>query len=315
MKINTHIKSLIICLGIASLALLVKMGTDDLAFAQFNENYLDDIEFQTELPTFDSNTHADAIQKPGVSNITSAIFFALDFMKYLLGAVAVLIIIMIGIKLIIARIHIDDVWSKQKDQLIYIATGFILIMIAEIVVKGVFYGVQGEVLDTASQAQKAAGVGVAEIKGMVSAALIIAGAFAVLMLVIAGVKLLTSAGNEEVQTKVKNQITWIVLGLFLLGIAEFAALDVIFPKQGSEIPSADNAKKLIKDVTNFASAFVSICALIFSIYGGYLYVVAAGNEEQATKAKKILIGSVIAIVIGLGAFAIVNTVIQLEPGV
>ncbi len=302
-------------MAIVSFALIVKMNIEGEAFAQFNENYLDDIQIHTELPTFDSNTHAGAIQKSGVSNITSAIFFALDFMKYLIGAIAVLIVILSGIKLIFARKGIDDVWSKEKDRLIYLVAGFVIIMVAEVAVKGAFYGMQGEVLDTEFSAQEAAGVATRELRGMVSMVLMIAGTLATLMLVVAGIKLLTSGGNEEAQTKVKNQITWIVLGLFLLGIAEFAVLDIIFPKQGSEIPDADKAKKLIKDVTNFVSAFVSICALVFSIYAGYLYVVAAGNEEQATKAKKILIGAGIAIVLGIGAFALVNTVIQLEPGV
>jgi len=315
MKIHSHIKSFLICLTIVSVALAIKMNFEDLAFAQFNENYLDDIESQTELPTFDSNTHSDAIQKPGVSNITSAVFFALDFAKYLIGAIAILILIISGIRLILARKQIDDVWSKEKDRLIYLVAGFVIIMIAEVAVEGAFYGTRGEVLDTESSAIVGAGVASSEIKGMVSLVLMIVGVLAVLMLIIAGIRLLTSAGNEEVQTKVKNQITWVILGLFLLGIAQFAVLDIIFPEQGSQIPSADNAKKLIKDVTNFASAFVSICALIFSIYGGYLYVTAAGNEEQTAKGKKILIGAIIAIILGLGAFAIVNTVIQLEPGV
>jgi len=315
MKIHTHIKSLLICLTIVSVGLAIKMNIESPAFAQFNENYLDDIQSQTELPTFDSNVHSDAIQRPGISNITSAIFFALDFTKYLIGAIAVLIIIISGIRLIVSRKQVDDVWTKEKDRLIYLVAGFVIIMIAEVAVKGAFYGVQGEVLDTVDQAQIAAGVASKEIKGMVSIVLMVAGTLAVLMLVVAGIKLLTSAGNEEVQTKVKNQITWVILGLFLLGIAQFVVLDIVFPKQGSQILDADKAKTLIKNITNFVSAFVSIAAVISSIYGGYLYVAAGGNEEQTEKAKKILMGAIIAIILGLGAFALVNTVIQLEPGV
>lgn len=315
MKTRALLTSLLICLSIASFALIVKMNVENVSFAQFNENYLDDIQSHTELPTFDSNTHVGATQKPGVSNITSAIFFVIDFVKYLIGAIAIIILTITGIRLILARKQIDDVWTKQKDRLIYLVVGFIIIMIAEVAVKKAFYGTAGEVLDTTSQAQAAAGAASGELKGMASAALMVAGTFSVFMLVIAGIKLLTSGGNEEAQTKVKKQITWIVLGLFLLGVSEFVVLDVLFPKQGSQIPSADQAKKLIKDFTNFVSAFVSIAAVISSIYGGYLYVAAAGNEEQTAKAKKVLMGAIIAIVLGLGAFALVNTVIQLEPGV
>lgn len=315
MKIRALVTSLLICLSITSLALVIKINIDNVSYAQYNENYLQDIQSQTELPTFDTNTHPDSIQKAGVSNITSAIFYAIDFAKYLIGSIAILILIYTGIRLILARKQIDDVWSKNKNRLIYLVTAFVIIMIAEVAVKSVFYGTHGEVLDTTSQAQTAGEAGAAQLKGMVSVALMLAGTFSVFMLIIAGIRLLTSGGNEEAQTKVKKQITWIVLGLLLLGVAEFVVLDIVFPEHGSQIPDADKAKKLIKDFTNFVSAFVSIAAVISSIYGGYLYVAAAGNEEQTEKAKKILFGAIIAIVLGLGAFALVNTVIQLKPGV
>ena len=71
---------------------------------------------------------------------------------------------------------------------------------------------------------------------------------------------------------------------------------------------------MIKDFTNFASAFVGITAFIAGIYGGYLYVTAVGNEDKTQKAKKVLTGAVIAIVLAVGAFALVNTLIQFTPG-
>jgi len=315
MKIRTLLTSLLLSLLITSFALVVKLNVENVSYAQFHENYLDDIQSQTELPTFDANKHVNAIQVSGASNITSAIFFVLDFAKYLVGGIAVIILIVTGIQLILARKKIDDVWSKQKDRLIHLVTGFVIIMIASFAVNKGFYGTAGEVFDTTSSAQTAAKAASSQLKGMVSAVLMIAGSFAVFMLVVVGMKLLTSAGNEDVQTKAKKQITWIILGLFLLGVSEFIVLQIVFPEHGGRIPSADQGKKLIKDFTNFTSAFVSIAALISFIYGGYLYVVAAGNDEQTEKAKKILLGAVIAIVLGLGAFALVNTVIQLKPSV
>jgi len=48
-------------------------------------------------------------------------------------------------------------------------------------------------------------------------------------------------------------------------------------------------------------------------YGGYRYVMSAGNEEMNDKLKKTIIGAVIGLVLTMGAFAIVNTVIDFEP--
>jgi hypothetical protein len=144
--------------------------------------------------------------------------------------------------------------------------------------------------------------------------MMIAGVLAIFMLIVAGFRLVASAGNEEAQTKVKKQITWLVVGLFVIGVAEFVVQDFLFPQKGETIPAAKQGVLLIVRFTNFASAFISVAAFIASMYGGFLYVTASGNDEKTQNAKKVLIGALIALVLGLGAFALVNTVIQLEPG-
>jgi len=49
------------------------------------------------------------------------------------------------------------------------------------------------------------------------------------------------------------------------------------------------------------------------MYGGFLYITAAGKEENTGKAKKVLFGAVIGLVIAMAAYGIVNTVIKVEP--
>jgi len=155
---------------------------------------------------------------------------------------------------------------------------------------------------------------VLQLKGIYNIALMAAGVLAVAMMVIAGFKLLVSGGNEDAQTKVKKQITWLIIGLFLLGVAEFVVQDFIFPKAGSTIPDVEKGKQLIVNFTNFVSGFVIIGSIIVGIYSGYIYITAVGNEEKTTKAKKALTGAVIGMILALGAFAIVNTLIKFTPG-
>ncbi|MFC1656174.1 pilin [Patescibacteria group bacterium] len=315
MNIKKQLKSVIIVFTLVSVALGMKMLYEETTFAQSSlQKPLETIQSATDLPTFDTNTHSKASIQPGASNITSAIFFVLDFAKYLIGTVAVVVIIIAGVKLVMARKKIDEVWPKQKEHLIMIATGLIFIFVADVAVRNVFFGVEGEVYDTQAQAEAAAEQGIQQLRGMYNVVMILAGAIAVFMLIVAGIRLITSGGNEEVQTKVKKQITWIVIGLFVIGVAEFAVMDFIFPKHGTQIPDDVKGRQLIVDFTNFISAFISIAAVIACIYGGYLYVTAVGNEEQTGKAKKTLVGAIIALVIALGAFAIINTVVQIEPG-
>lgn len=313
MKIKKFLTSLTLALAITSLVLTVNLALNNNANAAF-DGYLEVIEGTTELPTYNTLTHGQAIQKPGVSNITTAVYFTLDFFKFLVAAVAVIMIIITGIRLIVARKKIDEVFPKMKEQWIMLAVGIIIIFVADIAVKNLFFGVEGEVYDTEFSAQLAATRGTDQLKGFYNLAMLIAGVFTVLMLIIAGFRLVVSAGNEEVQTKVKKQITWLVVGIFVIGIAEFVVQDFLFPQKGETIPAARQGILMIVRFTNFASAFISICAFIASMYGGFLYVTASGNDEKTQTAKKVLIGALIALVLGLGAFAIVNTVIQLEPG-
>ncbi len=314
MKTKNFLKSLVLVLTLATLCLTIKhVFETSIVNAALDTTYLDKIQNVTDLPTFDSS-HGQAIQRPGVSNITSAVFFVLDMLKFLIGGVAVIILILIGVRLIIARKKIDEVWPKQKEHLIMIATGFVLIMLADYLVKRVLFGAEGEVYQSEASVQLAAGAATEQIKGIYNLAMILVGLLAVLMTIIAGFRLLISAGNEEAQTKVKKQMTWLIIGLFVIGVAEFVVQDFIFPNKGAQIPAADQGIKLIVSFTNFAAAFISIIAFIVSLYGGYLYVIAAGNEEQTTKAKKVLMGAIIALILGLGAFAVVNSVIQLKPG-
>jgi len=284
-------------------------------YAQTNlQEGLQGIQMETQLPTFDVS-HPQASIQAGASNITSVAYYVMDFVKLLIGGIAVIEIIISGIQLIISRKKVDEVWTKQKDKIIIIVAAFVIIMIADVAVKNVFFGVQGEVYESQAQAQDAATEGTAQLKGLYNVGLMLAGTLAVLMIVIAGIKLLISGGNEEATTKVKKQITWLTIGLFVLGIAEFVVQDFIFPNKGADIPDVDKGRNLIINFTNFAAGFVVFAAIIASIYGGYMYVTAVGNEEKTGKAKKTITGAIIAMILAAGAFAIVSTVLGFKPGV
>jgi type IV secretory pathway VirB2 component (pilin) len=308
------ITSLIFVLTITSFVLVVRMAMVSPVYAQTNlQEGLEGIQIETQLPTYDV-AHPQAVIQSGSSNLTSVLYYILDFVKLLIGSIAVVTIIITGIQLIWARKKVDDVWSKQKDKLIIIVTAFVIIMIADVIVKNVFFGIQGEVYESQAQAQAAATEGTAQLRGVYNVGLMLAGTLAVLMIILAGIKLLISGGNEEVITKTKKQITWLTIGLFLLGVAEFVVQDIIFPQAGTQIPDVEKGKMLIINFTNFAAGFVVFASIISSIYGGYVYVTAVGNEEKTGKAKKAITGAIIAMILAAGAFAIVSTVLQFKPG-
>ncbi len=66
---------------------------------------------------------------------------------------------------------------------------------------------------------------------------------------------------------------------------------------------------IVLTIVNFFLTFLGLLAVIMVIYGGFLYVSSAGNEENVNKAKKILLYAVVGIVVIIVSFALVNTIL------
>jgi len=69
-------------------------------------------------------------------------------------------------------------------------------------------------------------------------------------------------------------------------------------------------RNLILTFLNFFLGFLGLLAVIMVIYGGVLYVTAAGNQEKIDNGKKIIMYAIVGIVIILLAFALVNTILS-----
>lgn len=67
---------------------------------------------------------------------------------------------------------------------------------------------------------------------------------------------------------------------------------------------------IVLTIINFFLTFLGLLAVVMVIYGGFLYVSSAGNEENINKAKKILMYAVIGIVVIIVSFALVNTILS-----
>jgi hypothetical protein len=303
------IKSFLVYLAVVSAVMCFTVP----AFAQSLTQALEGIGSQVQLPSFQQAGHADASYESGASNITSAILYVVDLLKYMMGTVSIIIIIIIGVRLITAGKKIDETSPKMKEALKYVMIGLVVVIVSEELVKRVFFGEQGEVFRSVTDVKLAAQRGTEEIRGLYSAMEVFMGAIAVLIIVITGFRLVTSAGNEEVITKSKKQIMYAIVGLVLLGVSELVVKDIIFPKEGSTLPDVQRAQQLIINITNFASSFVAIVSIAMLMYGGFLYVTSTGKEETAGKAKKVITGAVIGLLVAMGAYGIVNTVIKVEP--
>jgi hypothetical protein len=109
----------------------------------------------------------------------------------------------------------------------------------------------------------------------------------------------------------------IVLSLVLL-----AAVWLILPTQalaqaslGIEVGAntglgSRDLKDTIVLIIEVLLGFLGIAAVVVILYGGYIWMTAAGNEEKVEQGKKILVNAVIGLVVILAAFAVVMYVVN-----
>lgn len=90
------------------------------------------------------------------------------------------------------------------------------------------------------------------------------------------------------------------------GIADAADM----PAQAGVALSSTDPRIIVAKIIRVALGFLGIIVLVLILYGGFLWMTSAGNEEQIDKAKKFLINAVIGLAIILSALAIVQFVIR-----
>lgn len=73
--------------------------------------------------------------------------------------------------------------------------------------------------------------------------------------------------------------------------------------------------QVILRIINYVLAIVGVIALAYLVYGGFMYITSAGNEDKVEAAKTIIVNAVIGVVVIGVAAAIVNFVIRGVGGV
>lgn len=69
-------------------------------------------------------------------------------------------------------------------------------------------------------------------------------------------------------------------------------------------------REIVASVINVALGFLGIIAVVLIIYGGFLWMTAAGNDDNIAKAKSILSAGIIGLVIILAAWGLASYVIR-----
>ncbi|MFH0834606.1 MAG: pilin [Patescibacteria group bacterium] len=70
-------------------------------------------------------------------------------------------------------------------------------------------------------------------------------------------------------------------------------------------------RTLVLSMINWVLLFLGLIATGFLIYGGFLYITSAGNDENINKAKKLIMYAAIGIVVILLASVLINALVDM----
>jgi hypothetical protein len=308
--VENKLSALLLILSAAVMSYFISLDTIFAAVPDVSE-FVRDIGEDGELYNpIDEGLHRRALEEgiasEGISMIQTIIFQIIDFAKYILGAGAVLMMTILGVKLVVTG-SAEEKLTEAKRHLIYVIVGFLIVMIADYAVANVFFGVEGEILQNEETAKFFARQGSLELQRIYSGIEFLVGAIAVLVIVINGFLMVTSAG-EEIDNR-KKAIMWGVVGLVLIGLSELIVKDILFAEQGSTI-SIPKAIDLIVMITNFITGFAAFISVALIIYAGVQFILAFITEGSDDKGKKALIAAIIGLLIVAGSYAITATIIS-----
>ncbi len=106
----------------------------------------------------------------------------------------------------------------------------------------------------------------------------------------------------------------VVFAFSCLAPAQVGALDLGMDyAENLDLPAAEDSdvRDMAVTVVKYLITFLGIIAVVIILYGGFVWMTAAGNEDRVSKAKSIIVAGIIGLVVIMAAFAIVNFVINM----
>jgi len=273
---------------------------------------------------------SEAALRESVQVASYSIRTAVQLIQYILGAVALLFIGSAAFRIITATGDEEEIKLARKT-IVWAMIGLIFATLSTVIIDRVFVPIDSEqgqlVIEVAGNTLEERHANLLKASRFATRAEIVkyikyfqtfVGASAVLMLFLAGAKMVMASGNDEVITKQRTMISWIFIGLAVIMFAEVFSnifmpelqnvTDVIIAMPGAAEIQSFSVQ--MGGITNFIISFASAVAVLAFIVGALYFSTAAINEEQAEKGKKIMLAAALGLVLAVSAYALVSTVLS-----
>ena len=227
----------------------------------------------------------------------------LRMINRILGGLAIFFIVLIGMKYIMSMGN-DEKLSKYKVQLAWLALGLAVISLAE------FAGF--ELLDPSGGNDILSGNTQSKLyeKAMTIVRFFeyAAGAFMLINAILAGYHLIMSGEKEETISQEKKFLQSLLMGSAMILMAEIIVRVLSF--QDSPERTAELLVMEVAGIINFALSFIAILAMSMLVLASLYYVISFGDEEQTTRAKRMIKTSLIGVIIASASYVLIRFLIN-----
>lgn len=263
----------------------------------------------------------------GVQILTGAAYYVIETIKYILYSIALVYIVLAGLKIVTANGD-ESAIKSNKDSIVFGLFGFIIILLADVAVRKVFYGGSGDVApgECLDHPELCAEQGKAEILQLVFWGKSLLAIIAVIEIIVSGIRMIMAIGEEDIIKKEKKVFVWVGIGLVILAINETLINDVLYKNELKDtLVGGNNGLEVVKTVyfspdlqtgvnefvgvIQFILQFIGVFAIASLIYGGFLMLMNLGDDEMVTKAKTIIKDAILGLIFAYSAYAIIATIL------
>ena len=225
-----------------------------------------------------------------------------QIVRNLVGVAALLIGVIYGLRLVMARGQ-EETISKQKTNFLWLIVGFVILIISENVAR-IFNpedATSGALIDFDATRD--------QLRDIVNYVKWLIGSIIALYMTTVAYRMITAGDDEEEINTQKKSLTWGLFGMLTILLASNIVNAIYVLNAPDEAAAAAPASAIseIVGVLRLILVFLGPVAIIFTVYAGFLYLTAMEDDEQTTTAKRMIIAGIVAIIIIYGAYALVNT--------
>ena len=202
----------------------------------------------------------------------------------------------------------EDKISNYKQQFGWIAVGLAVVSVAEYAAFSIFDLSKTDILSETVYNNFSF-----KLRQAVTYFQYLVAGVALVVIGMSGYNFIVHSNEDEAINKEKTIIKSFGLGLLIILMSEVGVYIVAGGPQGDKFNTNYIIKRGIGELSgiiNFGLSFLGVTGIFMLVLASFYYVSSMGNEDQMNRAKRIIIGAIVSIVVAFSSFVLANFLIK-----